>query len=332
MNTLNSVSNKSGAKHPHQLYGLAISAKRYVVYKRRKGNFQIIKPSEHGLGIVYVPDKRKRYKPQDCKDQETSYPRWIVEAWEQILGNHFQQIKDPENAAISRELWFGKLPAVMRIRITTPNVLKTLRKREPGAAKPYNFALSPILIQPPAECTLVAPFSKHPEEWLNRDYTETHTGDTVNLLAEYRGKKLLPQKLSSVVWRHYLHPEEKSLAPDGKGCGPYTRGLLLRRPIHALKPFGYIGKEIERSAQEGEDIGLLETDGPVRYEPRRTVKTRAADARLILRAKNFPLRLLMREAHVSQHAVERFLCSARVYPSTRTKLAKAIEKLERDSR
>jgi hypothetical protein len=318
--------------NPHQLYGLAVSAKRYVVYTHRRGNFQIIKPSEHGLGIVYVPDRRKRYIHEDCKDQDTSYPRWVVEAWEQLLEKYFRETKDPENAAISQELWFGKLPAVMRIRVTTSNVLKALRKRDPGAAKPYNFALSPILIQPPPECTLIAPFSKHSEDWLRRDYTEIHTGDVVNLAANYRGKKLLPQTLSSVVWRHFLHPEDKSLSPDGKRCGPYTRGLLLKRPIQALKPFSYIGKEIERSAQEGEDISLIETDGPVRYEPGRSGKTRAADARLILRAKQFPFRRLMREANVSQHALQRFLSGSRVYPSTRAKLAQAINKLERDAR
>jgi hypothetical protein len=42
----------------HQLFGVAVSAKRYVVYKRKRRNIEIIKPSEHGLGIVYVPDKR----------------------------------------------------------------------------------------------------------------------------------------------------------------------------------------------------------------------------------------------------------------------------------
>ena len=126
---------------------------------------EIIKPSEHGLGIVYVPDKRKRYKPVDCKDQETDYPRWVVEAWERLLNVHFRNIKDPENALVAKELWFGKLPAVMRVRITTPNVLKALQKRDPGAAKPYNFALSPILVESASDCTLVAPFSKDPQEW-----------------------------------------------------------------------------------------------------------------------------------------------------------------------
>lgn len=61
----------------HQLYGLAVSAKRYVVYKRKKDNIEIIKPSEHGLGIVFVPDNRTRYKSPDCKDQETDYARCV---------------------------------------------------------------------------------------------------------------------------------------------------------------------------------------------------------------------------------------------------------------
>jgi hypothetical protein len=317
------------AGNQHQLYGLAVSAKRYVVHTRKKDRMEIIKPSEHGLGIVYVPDKRPRYKPLDCKDQETDYPRWIVEAWERILIDHFRNIKDPENALVSRELWFDNLPAVMRVRVTTPNVLKALRKRDPGAAKPYNFALSPILMQPSLDCTLIAPASKHPEEWLSRDYTEIHSGETVRLSGEYIGKVLSPQTLSSVIWRHYLHPEDKSLSPDGEPCGAYTRGLLLRRPIKAMTPFIFIGKEIERRAQEGEDVSVLGSAGPIQYHRQQTAKTRAADAGLIVRARRFPLRKLMRESGASQHAIERFLHGDRIHPGTRARLARTVEKLER---
>jgi hypothetical protein len=321
-------SNYDRAGTRHQLYGLAVSAKRYVVYKRRDNGFEIIKPSEHGLGIVFVPDKRKRYKPVDCRDQETDYPRWIVEAWARLLDDHFRKIKDPENALVTRETWFANLPAVMRIRVTTPNVMKALRIRDPDAAKPYNFALSPILVDPPQDCTLVAPFSKHPEKWLTQPYTEIHSGDTVNLHRDYQGKKLLPQSLSTVLWRHFLHPEDKSLAPDGEYCGPYTTGLLLQRPIRAMLPFRFIGKEIERKAQEGEDISIPETRGPIQYAPRQTPKTRAADPGLIARANRFGLRELMRESGASQHPTERFLRGERVHPSTRAKLAQAIQKLE----
>jgi len=319
---------RTGEQH-QLLYGLAVSAKRYVVYIRKKNNVEIIKSSEHGLGIVYVPDKRTRYTPVDCKDQETNFPRWIVEAWERLLFDHFRNVTDPENALVSRQLWFDNLPAVMRIRITTPNVLRALRKRDPGAAKPYNFGISPILIHPSPDCTLIAPASRRWEEWLGLDYTEIHSGETVKLSGEYRGKVLRAQTLSNVIWRHYLHPEDKSLSPDGQRCEAYTRGLLLRRPIQAMIPFGYIGKEIERRSQEGEDPSLLEDTGPIQYRSRQSAKTRSADPALIVRARRYGLRQLMRESGVAQHATERFLDGERVHPSTRARLKAAVEKLER---
>ncbi len=312
----------------HQLYGLAVSAKRYVVYARQNDTIEVIKPSEHGLGIVYVPDKRVRYKPTNCTDQETSYPRWIVEAWERLLLEHFRNLEDPENALVSQQLWFDNLPAIMRVRITTPNVLKALRKRDPGAAKPYNFAHSPILINPSSDCTLIAPGSKKFAEWIARDYTEIHTGQTVKLFSEYNGKSLKPQTLSSVIWRHYLHPEDKSLSPDGERCGPYTRGLLLRRPIQAMSPLIFIGKEIERRSQEGEDVSVLEHSGPIKYHRGRRVKTRAADAGTIARARRFGLRQLMRESGASQHSVQRFLDGEPVHPSTRLRMEQAVARLE----
>ena len=47
---------------------------------------------------------------------------------------------------------------------------------------------------------------------------------------------------------------------------------VVRRPIEAMKPFRFIGKEIERKAQEGEEISVIESTGPIRYEPRQTAK------------------------------------------------------------
>ena len=208
--------------------------------------------------------------------------------------------------------------------------VKALRKRDPDAAKPYNFALSPILVEPSQDCTLVAPFSKHPEEWLTRPYTEIHSGAQVYLSEEYKGKRLLPQTLSGILWRHYLHPEDKSLAPNGERSGAYTSGLLFPRPIQAMLPFRYIGKEIERKAQEGEDIAVIAGSRPIQYQAHQTPKTRAADPRLILRAKRFGLRTLIRESGVHQHVVERFLGAKRVHPATRARLLQAVEKLERE--
>lgn len=315
---------------PHQLYGLAVSAKRYVVYKRKKYNIEIIKPSEHGLGIVFVPDKRARYKSPDCKDQETDYARWIVEAWERLLANHFRSLENPQNASVAGFFRFDNLPAMMRVRITTPNVLEAMRKRDPGAAKPYNFAHSPILLEEFPECTLVAPASKRSKEWLTRDYVETHTGDVVKLGSKYRDKTLTPQTISHTIWKHFLHPEDKSLGPNGEACNEYTRGLLKRRPVLAMLPFEYIGKEVERRAQEGEDIAVLEGEGPIRYGSSQKAKTRSAAPVLIQKARRYGLRLLMRSSGTSQHATERFLRGERVHPGTRKKLADAVANLEQD--
>ncbi len=97
-----------------------------------------------------------------------------------------------------------------------------------------------------------------------------------------------------------------------------------------MTPLIFIGKEIERKAQEGDDVSLLENTGPIQYQRHQTVKTRAADAGLILRARRFPLRQLMRQSRASQHAIERFLEGERVHPATRKRLALAVERLERE--
>jgi len=96
-----------------------------------------------------------------------------------------------------------------------------------------------------------------------------------------------------------------------------------------MAPFNYIGKEVERRAQEGEDFALLENAGPILYGSRQRHKTHATDAEIILRASRFGLRQLMRESGASQHATERFLRGDRVHPATRAKLAEAVERLER---
>lgn len=216
----------------------------------------------------------------------------------------------------------------MRVRVTTPNVLKVLRKRDPGSAKPYNFAHSPILAQPIPGCTLVAPSSKHPEEWLTRDYTEIHTGRTVKLSEKYDGHTLTPQTLSNVLWRHYLHPEDKSLAPDGRSCNSYTRGLLQRRPIGALLPFVLIGKEIERRGQEGEEISVLENAGPIQYSQRQTLKTRPCVPELVKRLNRFSLRQLERSG-LTRDTIIRARRGERVHPSTCAQLAEIVQELER---
>lgn len=50
---------------------------------------------------------------------------------------------------------------------------------------------------------------------------------------------------------------DKSLGPGGEPCNEYTRGMLLRRPVVAMLPFEYIGKEVERRARKKEETSVF---------------------------------------------------------------------------
>jgi hypothetical protein len=69
--------------------------------------------------------------------------RWIVEAWERLLTNHFRNLENPHNASIVGSFRFDKLPAVVRVRVTTPNVLNALRKTRSWSCEPLQFLRTP---------------------------------------------------------------------------------------------------------------------------------------------------------------------------------------------
>ena len=140
------------------------------------------------------------------------------------------------------------------------------------------------------------------------------------------GGTLSPQTLSSVIWRHYLHPEDKSLAPDGGPCDAYTRGLLLRRPVTAMTPFVFIGKEIERRAQEGEDVSLIDTTGPIKYHRHQTLKTHPCAPELVKRLNGFSLSQLERSG-LSRDTIIKARRGERVHPATCIRLAETMQQL-----
>src|SRR5439155_17823288 len=128
--------NKDANGKQVQIYGFAISAKRYCLYRRnRYGQEQIIKPSEHGLGHYFFPDNRPRYIPSDCKKKH-SYPMWVVETWKWLLEQHERRLKRRAGHNVTEwaTLSFAERMAMMRFRITTPNIMKSLRRINPRMA------------------------------------------------------------------------------------------------------------------------------------------------------------------------------------------------------
>jgi len=276
--------------------------------------------------MAYVPDERKRYKPVDCEDQDTDYPRWIVEAWDCLLDDYFRAAKDPEKRARGAGAVVRKptrrdaysrdyAECLERGAEARPRCSQTLQLRALSHTHGGSTRLHlDRTIQQASEGLVDAGLYRNPQ-W--------RSGPPARGIWR---QKLLPQTLSGLLWRHYLHPQEKSLGPGGEHCHGGTRGLLGRRPLKAIIPFNLIGKEVERKAQEGEDVSVLENTGPIRYHARRRAKTRPADPELVLIAAPFGVRPLMRESGASQHSVQRFLAGEPVHPATRARLERAVEK------
>ena len=60
-------------KPRRQLFGYAISAKRYALYSQTGDDISIVKASGHGLGYLYPP--------KDGFNKDANAPKWVVEAW-----------------------------------------------------------------------------------------------------------------------------------------------------------------------------------------------------------------------------------------------------------
>lgn len=238
LNIVEEISSDSNGKQ-RQVYGYGISAKRYAIYTFDGSKVRIIKASEHGLGLYY--------RPKEGRDPECDVPLWIKEGWQRILDRaHGLPSHKPD--------WFN-LPVMRRIAITTPHVMTALRGIDRDKARPYNFALSPVIIDlAGSPITLLGPFEKNPARWMEMPYINIHDGTTHTL--DPPTLMAMPQTFGTIFSQYVKHPEYKSLAPDGDPCEADSCGLLQRYPVTASE-FILIGKETERGWEQAEDISTL---------------------------------------------------------------------------
>jgi hypothetical protein len=266
-----------------QLYGYGISAKRYGLYTRDTTGFHVVKVSEHGLGLYY--------RPKEGRDTECEVPMWIKEGWEWMLDRALglRCELEPE--------WFY-LPVMRRIGISTPNVMAALRNLRRDQARPYNFALSPVLVNLTTnQITLLAPFEKDSSHWMTMPHINIHDGIVHTL--DNPSLPVLVQTFEMVFQQYHRHSESKSCAPDGTPCNGDSAGLLKRYPVTATK-FHLIGKETERGWEQNDDISTL-MPSLVRYG----VDSGIADERLRKRLLEIPLASMERETRLSRHTIVR---------------------------
>ena len=228
------------------LFGFAISAKRYVLYRYdSQNNIVIVDAKAHGLGYLHPP--------KDFKDDPSS--DWIAEAWHWVLEG---EVASPRPVP----KWF-EVPAMMRMTVSTPAVLGLLK----GFTKPFNFVHVPLLFRSSyplgkdaSNFSLIMPFSKKRKEWINTKATDVHSGKKYSIcLLDPKGrtKKIEVKCYGNVLGSYREHPESKFGDQNGEPCDSLTRGLLRRRHIIANR-HRYIGKETSRRWEQGDDLSMVD--------------------------------------------------------------------------
>jgi hypothetical protein len=216
-----------------------------------RGNIVIVDAKAHGLGYLYPP--RESGKDDPAND-------WIYEAWHGILES--AGLATPRPAPD-----YHRIPAMMRIAITTPAVLGMLK----GVARANNFVFMPLPFptydrngtKREANFSLIMPFSKHQEEWASTKAIDTRTGKTYNIHpgvdrnGRKRGGEIWVKTYGNILGEYKAHPEAKFVDRDGNPCCDTTRGLL--RPSHIVAvAHRYIGKETSRHWEQGDDMSLVD--------------------------------------------------------------------------
>jgi len=170
------------------------------------------------------------------------YLRWVKELWEVLLGTRKTLPK------------WSRYYSMRKYAVTTPNILRKLRRLDRDAAKPYSFCIGPIASF--GGDTKVTPYCEDPERWKDLEYISLKTGrktrlSSVDADCEQDESFLIddaPHKLRDVIEKYCKSVEHKSLSPDGLKCASDTKGLLRRRPIRASGVFYWIGKEVDRGS------------------------------------------------------------------------------------
>jgi hypothetical protein len=283
--------------HQRQLCGIAISAKRYALFTHEGSRIKLVKASEHGLGLYY--------RPIEGRDLDCDTALWISESWLMLVRKALGLPFEPPD-------WLG-LPVMRRIAISTPNVMAALRKLNRDQARPYNFALSPVVTSLSGErILLLGPFVKNASHWLTMQYVniydgKVHTLDPPTLLAVVHTFDLM-------FVQYWRHPEFKSLAPDGSPCKADTRGLLRRCPVTATG-FHFIGKETERGWEQDDDVSTLLPE-LVRYQRNTATPAQSLQQRL----QQVSLKFLQRRTGLSRNTILRARRGERIHPKSLQRL------------
>ena len=322
-----------------EIWCYSISAKRYTFFTQMNSDVLIVKPSEHGLGQLFVPGSEF--------DKEVEARDWIADVWRYLVGRSLG-IELPKPKSF-------KLPAMMKFAITTPEVFKVLQKRQLEKAlsyreriKPFNFILCPMinrqvfgfdsessetirlgypLTVDHDSFTLIAPFTDDASRWYKIPYLNIHDGKWFYLapLEKKESFEASPYTLDDVVALYHTHPESKSSAPDGTPCGWHTAGLLQRTSI-VVSGFDYIGKETDRKWEQEEDLSMVFPTLPA-YRPNESARL-VSPATLDEDIHTMSIREIAKRTGLSTRTVRAARKGKRIRKTTILKIENALRERE----
>jgi hypothetical protein len=308
------------SKPPRQLFGYAIAAKRYALYAETKNDISVVKASGHGLGYLFAPKKSKSNAKSDGETEaDDEVPVWVVEAWEWLIRRELK----PKGKSPT---WLS-LPAMMRMTMTSPNVM---RHNRPDWLAPFNFFLFPLISDlggyPPGldrtTFNFIVPFEPDRRKWKTLEGINLWDEQIYRIAMRSDGKRstVVPESLRIILSQYLRHPEAKSLAPDGTACVGSTHGVLGRTSIVAgeIVP---VGKETDRHWEQGEDPSLLDFKLKEYRKAAKMVVAEAVDRR---RWRKLGVRNLIRKSRLSQKAVYAILDGEPVRRSTLVNFTRAV--------
>lgn len=315
-----------------RLYCVAISAKRYVLFLLDESGIPVLlrkglnnnddRWSEHGLGHLLNPT-----------DPESGDREWIAPTWQNIIRRTL--------GLPTQSLSFEKAPAVGRVTVSSPAVIRPLTKFNEGKPyadqiKPFNFLLTchvmPFGHPPgidPEHFHLISPYQPDPRQWTKMEWIDQYSGkffliSTTGAHGTRFGVRV--KTYGDVLQEYEFHAESKCAGADGKTCSKQTIGLLHRRHVR-VEQIKYIGKE--SNSLEDIESGLIHTEQNVYTEypdPRRD----AWQTKTLPALKEIPLKRLVKgcEGKLSRRAlIDLRAGRSRPHPKNREMLAAIVQKL-----
>jgi DNA polymerase III epsilon subunit-like protein len=247
-----------------QVFCFAISAKRYTLFLKDENGAPLpLKKDvnskdngwkDHGLGHLLNPS-----------DLDEADRNWTGDVWLDIVGRSLGFPAKP--------LSFANLPAVGRVTVSSPAVMKPLADFNSGKPyeqqiKPFNFLLT-AQTNPfghpagadPTRFHLIAPYELNPKNWLQVPWLDQYSGEQYGITTDghtggYRTARV--KTYADVLCEYEYHPESKCADTKGRTCEKQTVGLLQRRHIE-IDRLVYIGKESNR-LEEVEAGTVLDED------------------------------------------------------------------------